>query len=135
MMDLQTLFDSMSAMTRDTRSRYHLTLGAAIKQLSEIDGATIVKYDGGFHPCSEHSYRGYYSDLALDAKTEPTTAADLLNVLKRAQGATYQGYKGGDFVMGDDTPLWAASWGSCGKAIVGLSMVDGAAVLATKQVD
>jgi hypothetical protein len=91
----------------------------------------VVKFDVGGQPCREHSYRGYYSDLALDSKDEPTTAGELLAILKRALGETYGGYKGGDFVMGADTPLWMASYGSTGRAIIAL--IDG--VLATKVTD
>lgn len=135
MIDIQKLFDAMGDSLRDQRSNYHLTLGDAIEKLSKIDDAVVVRYDTGLHPTNEHSYRGYYSDLALSAKAEPTTAAELLAVLKRALGATYEGYKGGDFVMGEDTPLWCASWGSTGNAIVGLSVVGNEAVLATKAMD
>ncbi len=36
-------------------------------------------------------------------------------------GRTLEGYKGGEFMMGRNTPLWLAEWGRCGPAILGLS--------------
>jgi hypothetical protein len=30
----------------------------------------------------------------------------------------FTGYKGGDFVMGALTPLWLASYGSCGRKLM-----------------
>lgn len=40
------------------------------------------------------------------------TVADLLAVLKLAQGKYFVGYKGGDFTMGKTTPVWVANYGS-----------------------
>ena len=49
---------------------------------------------------------------------------DLLNALALCIGATFQGYKGGDFTMGYDTLMFAAEWGACGQRIVGVSVED-----------
>ena len=37
--------------------------------------------------------------------------------------------------MGEDTPLWAAPYGSCGRAIVGLKIKGEKIILETKEID
>jgi hypothetical protein len=58
-----------------------------------------------------HSYRGYYSDLAFEGGTSQIEAHELLASCKSAMGKVFTGYKGGDFMMGELTPLWVASYG------------------------
>ncbi len=48
---------------------------------------------------SAHSYRGYYSDLALERDAGTRPAAELLAECKAAMGQVFTGYKGGDYVM------------------------------------
>jgi len=36
-------------------------------------------------------------------------------------GQVFNGYKGGDFVMGALTPVWIASYGRLGRKIIALS--------------
>lgn len=130
-MDMQALMDMIADSGRRTRSYYHLTLGRAIKKLGEIaPGTPITALAGGVeHP---HSYRGYYSDLALEPSPQTSTCGELLMLLQSALGQTFDGYKGGDFVMGPETPLWLASYGCGGLAITDLVIQDGAAVLVTR---
>lgn len=129
---IQVLIDQMNAATRLSRADYHLTLGAAIKAAEALPPSTVVRFNGGGGPTDEHSYRGYYSDLAFETG-EPTTAEAFLAMCKKALGATYEGYKGGDFVMDARTPLWRAAYGDCGEAIVSASVGDdGALVLQCK---
>jgi hypothetical protein len=53
-------------------------------------------------------------------------------VLKGALGTTYGGYKGGDFTMYDDSPLWVANYGECsGTTILGLADCDYQTIIAT----
>jgi hypothetical protein len=45
----------------------------------------------------------------------------VLGWLRAANGATFHGYKGGEYEMDDDTPLWVANHGnSGGTAVVGI---------------
>lgn len=37
-------------------------------------------------------------------------AGQFLEMLKEAVGKTYEGYKGGDFEMTEDTPMWVANY-------------------------
>ena len=131
-MDLQKLMDTMSASMRGVRSDYHLTLGKLIKMLELADKNVLVAFSDGSYPNEEMSYRGYYSDLAFDSKPEPTTAGELLAICKKALNAEYTGYKGGEFLMDEKTPLWKSEYGTCGEAIVGFDTKDDKLVLVCK---
>lgn len=65
----------------------------------------------------EHSYRGYYQDLAFEPSGY-TESRRLLLQCKRALGGTYIGYKGGEFTMTEHTYLWIASYGTCSDALM-----------------
>jgi hypothetical protein len=74
-------------------------LEAAIARVGDI---TVPL--GFTHP---HSYRGYYRDLAFEpARNVPLSA--MLSDARGALGATYQGWKGGDFTMHRYTDCWLA---------------------------
>ncbi len=136
-MDIQKIIDAVSEGSRITRSDYHLTLGGLIKELETLSPTLLVKFDwNGGYPFQEMSYRGYYSDLAFEWRDSLAVAvAGLLNISRRALGKAYTGYKGGDFVMDERTPLWAAGYGDTGRAIVGLEVVKDVVVLKTKDME
>lgn len=134
-MDMQKLIDAMSETGRRERSRYHLTLGGAIKAMDGLPAEMLVEFDRGGAPDGAHSYRGYYSDLAFETTGAPITVAGFLNQCRAALGRTFEGYKGGDFAMKDDTPLWCAAYGCTGLAIMGPVMGDGKLILTTKEID
>jgi hypothetical protein len=135
-LDIQKLFDAISETARNERSKYHLTLGEMIEHLSSADGSSVVMYDDGKSPGRARSYRGYYSDLSFADAAQPVTVAELLDECREALGSTFEGYKGGDFVMGWDTPLWRSEWGAVsGLAIGGAVSVAGQVGLVTKAVD
>ena len=135
-MDLQALVDRVGEIGRLARSDYHLCLGALIEKLSKAPSYYLVVFGDGSFPLSVHSYRGYYSDLAFDCSDREITVADFLKIATDALGKTFQGYKGGDFVMSESTPLWASEWGvSSGLAIVAAEIVGGKVILLTKQID
>jgi DNA-binding beta-propeller fold protein YncE len=107
-------------------SEDHMTLGDLIKALERQPADHAVLYDfGGLAPTGIYSYRGYYDDLAMgfddDVGYGDCTVTKLLNELKRCVGATFQGYKGGDYVMDEDTPIWVANHGKTGgTGVVGV---------------
>lgn len=68
----------------------------------------------GFH--HPHSYRGCYGDLAF-APCAVATVGDMLQAAEQALGDTFQGYKGGDFTMGECTDCWLAHYGRTGETI------------------
>lgn len=64
---------------------------------------------------------------------------DLLNKLKECIGKTFQGYKGGDFTMGKQTPVWVANYGDSSgfrengeTAVVGLEEKADKVIILTK---
>lgn len=38
-----------------------------------------------------------------------------------AENNSFEGYKGGDFIMNGSTPLWIAEHGSCGVKIIAIN--------------
>jgi hypothetical protein len=136
-MDFQALFDGLSDAARRTRSDYHVTLGQMIERLKACQPDKVVVCSDAIseHPGSASSYRGYYSDLAFEPTAEPITVGALLAECEAALGRPFTGYKGGEFPMEADTPLWVAPYGhSGGRAIVDVQETDGAVTLVIKQV-
>ena len=115
-MNLQDLFDGLSARMQRERSKTQMTLGGMISALEAMPADTEV-----YGLYSPHSYRGYYSDLAFESKTEKVSAGNLLAECKTAMGKVFEGYKGGDYVMGALTPVWIANHGVCGLKIIAIN--------------
>lgn len=67
----------------------------------------------GWDEC--YSYRGYYSELAVNRAL--TTIRIMRATLEDAIGQTFQGYKGGDYTMTNDTGVWRADYGVTGPPI------------------
>jgi hypothetical protein len=83
----------------------HLFLGELIARLrEEPDQSRRVKL-GFRHP---HSYRGDYMELAFEL-AEDVTVGEMLAAAESALGSTYQGWKGGDYVMDERTFVWLVS--------------------------
>lgn len=124
MTDIQRLVNAMTAVMKSERQKYHLTLGGLIEALEKMPfpEKTIIKFDdSGCSPCNPHSYRGYYEDLSFEESESRITANQFLAMAKKAVGHTYTGWKGGDFTMGVNTPLWRATEGCCGEAIIAIT--------------
>ena len=51
-----------------------------------------------------HSWRGDYFKLAFEP-VENITVGEMLEAAKSALGATYEGYKGGEYTMHEDTSI------------------------------
>lgn len=134
-MNFQDLANAISDAARDTRSDYHLTLSQLIKKLEGVSPGLSVRFSSGGAPGDADSYRGYYSDLAFEPTERDVTVGDLLDRAKSALNATFGGYKGGNFVMGPETPLWAARYGDCGLAIVDFQSDGTEVILRTKDTD
>lgn len=135
-MNIQELLNTMNRAGRRERGHYHVTLGGLIAALGGADPFAVVVFDGSVEgPCEPHSYRGYYSDLALESGPD-VVAKDLLRLLTvECLEQTFEGYKGGDYDMGADTPLWRACYGECGDAIVGVSVKPDRVTLLTKRME
>ena len=122
MTDIQAMLNVMSEMAAETRSKYHLTLGQLIKRLEKTPEGKPIFTQAGLGVEGLCSYRGYYSDLALNPASGPEwTAGQLLKACKEVIETELTGYKGGEFLMTKDTPLWLASRGELGPAIMDLT--------------
>ena len=114
-MNIQALFDGMSAQWQRERAETQMTLGKLIAALEAMpEGTEVANLN------SAHSYRGYYSDLAFECDEGTRPAADLLAECKAAMWQVFCGYKGGNYVMGALTPVWLASYGCCGQKLMAL---------------
>lgn len=111
------------------------TLGALTETLSRRDPDEEVFFDfAHFIPSGIDSYRGFYDRLAI-GYGEPNhyrTVAGLVADLRKANGAVFTGYKGGEYKMVSSTPIWVANRGeSWSTAIVGIADCSWATIIRT----
>lgn len=107
-------------------SDQQMTLGELISTLKRKRPETPVYLDFvHFVPdATVHSYRGYYEDLAIGYKKGgDCSVSDLLAALEKANGATFHGWKGGEYDMDDDTPVWVANDSESGGTAI-MDVVD-----------
>lgn len=63
-------------------------------------------------PTTLASYRGFYDHLAIAFETDGQMAVEaLLAELRQAVGNVFWGYKGGEYTMTENTPVWVANRG------------------------
>jgi hypothetical protein len=125
-----------AATFTDMRStEEQITLGEFIKQLKLRPQDQGICFDfGGLEPNDIGSYRGFYDELSIGFAESGRfrNVGELLAELEDAVGKVFEGYKGGDFRMGRETPLWVANYGMTGSTmIVGLRECDYTTVIAT----
>lgn len=112
---MQALFDGYADVFRKQRQTMGWQLGDMIKFL------VVLPEDALIHGLGElMSYRGYYEDLAFRPFSEFCTRDQVLKECRRAMGAVFTGYKGGEFLMGETTCLWVAPYGYCGHRLTGM---------------
>lgn len=119
-----------------------LSLGEIIKRIencgsiSKNNEPKTVCFDfGSAIPTTLDSWRGDYSELALGYKLTgydndenhlaEITVKDLLAELKSAIGKTFNGWKGGEYEMNENTPVWVANPGNGGNTIITNAIDDG----------
>lgn len=112
---IQTLIERLAAEAKAERAKTQMTLGGLIDRLEAMDQAIEMEGIG-----DAHSYRGYYSDLAFE-RCEKRKVADVLKDAKECVGETFEGYRGGDYEMGRNTPVWIANYGDCGTRIMAIN--------------
>ncbi|MGL6137328.1 MAG: hypothetical protein ACRC2M_08550, partial [Planktothrix sp.] len=107
-----------------------LSLGELIAKI-ETAGLTYNNQDrmicfdfGTAVPTNLDSWRGSYCELALGYRVrslrcdnyndsyESPLAKDILADLKSAVGGVFEGWKGGEFTMNEDTPIWVDNPGN-----------------------
>ena len=89
-----------------------MILKELIAALEAADSRMVVPH--GF--TNPHSYRGYYEQLAFEP-AQNVTVDRMLADARFALDATFEGYKGGDFTMTEDTDCWLATWGALGETL------------------
>ena len=100
-----------------------MTLGELTKARERVPGETPVYFDLlQLVPTRFDSYRGFYDQLALGyADDGRKTAEALLEQCRKANGQIFEGWKGGQYTMRDNTDLWISNRGhASGHRIVGL---------------
>lgn len=115
-----------------------MRLGSFIQGLKGCDPEADIQFDFyGYVPTTLDSYRGYYDHLAFGfADTDIPKVKDVLAQCEDALGKTFEGYKGGDFTMSEDTPLWVGNYGeSRSTAIVDILKRDRTVIISTAYVD
>jgi len=119
-----------------------MTLGEMISALQKCDQDATVRFDfGGLHPASMDSYRGYYDQLAIGFESNLTGSNTgkvgwLLEQCQFSIEHVFHGYKGGEYQMSLDTPLWVANYGQChGTAVVGVRDLGYMVIIETAYLD
>lgn len=118
MNNIQALVDGMGAEWQRQRAKSQMTLGKMIDALAAMPADAQVAAIHG-----PQSYRGYYCDLAFEPADEGKTrpASELLAECRFAMGGVFEGYKGGEYQMGRNTPVWVASYGTTGVKLMGFN--------------
>lgn len=144
-MDMQTYLQNavQAERTKNFGLSDQLSLGELIAKLEPIaekqavrlaneQDEAIVYFDfGDLFPTEFTSWRGIYRELALcfserwysPKDVKPHTVTGFLKLCKETVGKEFIGYKGGEFTMGKNTPVWVANWGTSGNTAL-LDVVD-----------
>lgn len=115
-MDMQALVDNLNNQARKERALSQMTIGELLGRLSELNSDLLIEGLG-----DPHSYRGYYSDLALERISKSVSVEVLSETVGEVLGTELTGYKSGEFLMDEDTPVWVSSYGSCGKKLMAIN--------------
>ena len=113
---IQAFVDGLSAQWQRERAGSQMTLGKLIDRLSTLPADKPIN-----ELKNPHSYRGYYCDLAFETGVNKIPVAEALALCRSAMGEVLEGYKGGDFQMGRNTPVWLANYGCTGQKLLGLN--------------
>lgn len=90
-----------------------LDLGQFIDALAAIDAEKSIRFDfAKFTPRKFISWRGAYEQLALTYdEYSPVKVGELLAAAREADGARFEGYKGGSYLMSRESKLWVSAYG------------------------
>ena len=141
-MNLKEILSNSVAARRTNEMKHsrQLMLIELILGLESIqDKSKDVCFDVAPHiPRLFNSWRGAYEELALGYANEPINVELFLYRARKANGQTYMGYKGGEYTMGRNTPIWVAnygdseSWDDKRRGLVGVEEHGGEVVLNTE---
>lgn len=95
-----------------------LTISTLLAKLEVCGGDLPVIFAGGeYCPDGLCSWSGVFSELSIQYSSTDTnytgcmSVACFVKLLQNAIGQTFEGSKGGEFVMSEDTPVWVADYG------------------------
>lgn len=127
-MDIQTMIYRQVRVMRKAAfdKSGQLTIGQLIERLKQVkDKSAYVRFNfGHMRPKQIESWRGSYSELAIgySEEGEKESVSDFIGRLKKCIGETFCGYKGGNYIMSENTPIWVANHGEAGDtAVFGVS--------------
>ena len=126
-MSLQNLVDAMSEQWQEDRAKTQMTLGEFIVQLKSMPSDKMIT---GFS--APQSYRGYYRDLAFEPEPKKITVSAALDMCIGAMGEEFTGYKGGEYGMGRNTPIWIARYSYSGVRIMDIDKDSGELITAAE---
>lgn len=93
-----------------------MTLGELYNTIRDIYPDLKVNADG------LTSYRGYYNQLAIEPG-ECSIHALQQECEYALDGGVFHGYKGGEYVMNEDTAVWYSAWGEASnEAVTGIKI-------------
>ncbi len=110
-----------------------MTLGALIDALKMLPEDAAISWDFGGYPGPANSFRGYYEQLAFEPTGALSTVKEFLSEAQSACGETFDGYKGGEYLMHRGTLIWASEYGTSrdAKRIIGIEEMNGVFVIKT----
>ena len=158
---IEHVISSYKKDNKETKSRYHMTIGSLIKSIrkykkeNSLIGIPVTLSStgspflgrkqansnkrnminfAGRGITTPHSYRGNYADLAFTPNGN-WTVKDLFNSLTSIKGTEFTGWKGGEYLMDNDTPIWISNVGECwGIAVIDVKFSPYCMELVCKQV-
>ncbi len=127
-MSLQHMLDDAFAKLDDLRKANadQLSLGQLIDKLRaipvvEAPNVQEVMFDFEYaYPTDFGSWRGVYAQLAcgFEFGGKAPTLTEFIAKAESCVGATFEGYKGGDYTMTRGTPVWVANYGHAGGTVI-----------------
>lgn len=108
-------------VTQDDHNPYVSLSGIVAFLEHEVqDGDWLIRF--GVDPTSAHSYRGYYYELAFEPMRN-VPASKMLASFKDSLGKTFEGWKGGDYKMHEDTYVYITFSGNSGGDMIGRTLL------------
>lgn len=134
---LEAMLKAFGAQISQEASEGVMTLGELTARLEAMpQDAEVIFSHHGRSPRSFCSYRGYYNMLSIDSGENSVTASEVLAWAREADGKTFEGYKGGDYTMSRNTPVWASDWGDVtNQAITGVELREGSVFILSEKRD
>ena len=99
-----------------------LTMSTMRDKLLQCNPDSPVKFaDGLFPKFYFQSYRGYYWMAALGSEVQHShiiNVSKLIKMINLAIGCLIYGYKGGDYMVYDNTPVWHSNYDEASGLII-----------------